>query len=525
MGVVWDALAAKNSFVIKDTNATRNRNFNLSVISKLAVTAPPPVKKRKEDTGEVAESNLVETHDYCLFCEEGGFLILCDHPMCPKVAHPDCARITKEQLKDNSYEYFCPMHSRSVLIDQIVLSSTTESRTTEAFSATSSPLPENNITVTAPEQLPSSPAVPLPLNTPHQHTPDITNASSDSEGEKHLSKPVNGADTASTRGTGLPGTPFDHDFVFNIFTERLSIFTVSITSRAASSLTPAILQHLRQLEQMIIGLEELDSENAPKAAASASTPGMDITSPETTSSAQDTVEQIGSGGDPLPFGELESIDQFEETYDEFDARLCRSNLFPRKVAGNGACFWLACLRGMKWLAKRNNTWAKATKVPATAMEMRQKVLDFMQTNLKTNWDEKGLSSMTNFETAIQAELPYGVLCGASDATLSTTSISSWFEAMRKEFSYTSLCCVQATSLCFDLVLKIFIQGSNAVEQYVTQDCLIQPQEMTADVNPDVCVCLCKRNRGGHFDPCEWVDPTVHAHNSATKTAKRKRRTA
>jgi hypothetical protein len=85
--------------------------------------------------------------------------------------------------------------------------------------------------------------------------------------------------------------------------------------------------------------------------------------------------------------------------------------------------------------------------------------------------------------------------------------------------------VQATSLCFDLVLKIFIQGSNAVEQYVTQDCLIQPQAMAADVNPDVCVCLCKRNRGGHFDPCEWVAPNVHAHNSAKKTAKRKRRTA
>jgi hypothetical protein len=242
---------------------------------------------------------------------------------------------------------------------------------------------------------------------------------------------------------------------------------------------------------------------------------------ETTSPAQ-TVEQTGSVLEPLPFGEPDSIDQFEETYDEFDARLCRSNLFPRPVPGNGACFWLACLRGMQWLAKRNNTWAKATKVPATAMEMRQKVLDFMETNLKTNWYEKGLSSMTDFETAILAELPYGVLCGASGETLRPTCIPSWFEVMRKKFSYTSLCCVQATSLCFDLNLKIFIQGSNAVEQYVTQNCLIQSQEMTANVNPDVCVCLCKRNRGGHFDPCEWVAPKVHAHNSATKAAKRKR---
>jgi len=221
------------------------------------------------------------------------------------------------------------------------------------------------------------------------------------------------------------------------------------------------------------------------------------------------------------FGTPVSLNAFEENYDQFDARLRRSHLYPRPVPGNGACFWLSCLIGMQWLAKRNTTWATAIRIPVTALEMRQKVLDFMQTNLQKDWAENGLNAMTTFENAILEELPFGVLCGFTGVTHRPASITAWFEESRKEFTYTSLCCVQATALCFGLVIKIFIQGSNAVEQYVTSGCLLQPPEIATIVNPDVCVCLCKRDRAGHFDPCEWVAPKVYAHNPPTKQGRGK----
>jgi hypothetical protein len=223
----------------------------------------------------------------------------------------------------------------------------------------------------------------------------------------------------------------------------------------------------------------------------------------------------------LIFGSPVSLDAFSETYDEFDARLRQSHLYPRPVPGTGACFWSACLFGMQWLAKRNTIWATATRIPATAMEMRQKVLDFMHTNLQTNWSLNELSFVSTFEDSILAELPFGVHCGLTGVTLRPASITSWFEALRKEFSYTSLCCVQATALCFGLVIKVFIQGSHAVEQYVTRDSLLQAPEIAATVDPDMCVCLCKRDRAGHFDSCEWVAPKVYAPNPATKKGRGK----
>jgi hypothetical protein len=178
---------------------------------------------------------------------------------------------------------------------------------------------------------------------------------------------------------------------------------------------------------------------------------------------------------------------------------------------------------MQWLAKRNTKWAKATQIPATAMELRHKVVDFMQINLQTNWALKGLSTSICFQDAIVDEFRFGVVCGLTGQTLHPQSVAEWFEASRMEFTFTSLCCVQATALCYDLVIKIFIQGSNAVEQYVPRDCLLQDQEHAANVNPDVCLCLCKRDRGGHFDPCQWVAPKVYAHNPPTKVGRGKAR--
>ena len=63
--------------------------------------------------------------------------------------------------------------------------------------------------------------------------------------------------------------------------------------------------------------------------------------------------------------------------------------------------------------------------------------------------------MTTFEAAIRDEIPFGVLCGSTGVLYRPASIPDWFEASRKEFTYTSLCCVQATALCFRLVIKIF----------------------------------------------------------------------
>jgi hypothetical protein len=225
------------------------------------------------------------------------------------------------------------------------------------------------------------------------------------------------------------------------------------------------------------------------------------------------------------FNASAQLDAIREEYDAFDARLCLSNLYPRPVPGNGDCFWMSCVLAMKWLAKRNTTWATATRIPATAMAMRQKVLDFMQTNLQTDWALQGLNVMTTFETAIRDEIPFGVLCGSTGVLYRPASIPDWFEASRKEFTYTSLCCVQATALCFRLVIKIFVQGSMSVEQHVTRDSLLQAPEDAAIVNPDVCVCLCKRDRAGHFDPCEWVPPKVYVQNPETRKGRGKAKQA
>jgi hypothetical protein len=298
---------------------------------------------------------------------------------------------------------------------------------------------------------------------------------------------------------------------------------VSFTSNILQigSLAPAQVTGAPPAPVVQLGLEDAQIGSLAPTQVTGAPPALVVQLQDAQNGLIPPAQDTGAPPAAPNFGSPASLDQMVESYDEFDARLKVSNLYPRPVPGDGACFWSACLFGMQWLAKRNTVWCKATQIPSTALEMRNDVLNFMHSNLKTNWAEKGLNGMTTFEDAINQEIPFGVLSGLTDETCYPTCTEAWFTVMRKEDSYTSLCCVQATALRFRLFLKVFIQGSNAVEQYVTQDTLLQLPGLSHFVDPDVCVCLCKRDRGGHFDACEWVAPKVYAHNPATKKGRGK----
>jgi hypothetical protein len=106
MAIVWDGLVAKK-FVLKDTNTSRNRRWNMKVITNVTPSAPPVA----EDLGAGAVPKI--SNDECLYCKENGTLLVCEYLGCPLVAHGECdglnVKETKRLMKSPD-PWFCPDH-------------------------------------------------------------------------------------------------------------------------------------------------------------------------------------------------------------------------------------------------------------------------------------------------------------------------------------------------------------------------------------------------------------------------------
>ena len=277
MNVVWDALAARNSFEIKTVNAKRNRVYNLS---KLLVPVQPAKKQKQINSEEESDPKVVETHDLCLFCREGGTLILCDHTMCPNVAHAACAAVTKKQLKDKTYQYFCPQHARRVLgraVEEDV-NGNVETSTPKTTITVQSSTPDSNAqtscaalgaTTTSITDADASQAA---VETSTLKT-TITVQSSTPDSNAQTSCAALGAPARFESRSSSTSSIVDPASFLTQFSEKLSFLTMKYSSMNASSLTPAVLNHLRKLELLII--EVLDTQDEPQVAASA----LDATTP------------------------------------------------------------------------------------------------------------------------------------------------------------------------------------------------------------------------------------------------------
>jgi hypothetical protein len=222
-------------------------------------------------------------------------------------------------------------------------------------------------------------------------------------------------------------------------------------------------------------------------------------------------------GAPLIFNSSAVIDAFIEKKAEFAVRLLASNLTAHKVPPSGACFWTASFKGLNWLCDRNSFYANSISRPATADAMRQHVLDFILQNLDVHWAQKDvfLGAVSNFSTMINDEIPFGVCNGSTGLTAYPNSIDEWFVLMRHQYAYSSAVCVWATALCFRVALKVFIKGC-ATEAYVPRRELEQDSKELNIIHPDSTICLCKDDRGGHFDACHYAHPVMFVPNGQTK---------
>jgi hypothetical protein len=106
MAIVWDGLVAKK-FVLKDTNTSRNRRWNMKDITNVTPSAPPVA----DDSGAGAVPKI--SNDECLYCMENGTLLVCEYLGCPLVAHGECdglnVKETKRLMKSPD-PWFCPNH-------------------------------------------------------------------------------------------------------------------------------------------------------------------------------------------------------------------------------------------------------------------------------------------------------------------------------------------------------------------------------------------------------------------------------
>jgi hypothetical protein len=220
------------------------------------------------------------------------------------------------------------------------------------------------------------------------------------------------------------------------------------------------------------------------------------------------------------FNATDLLDAFQESSSQFEARLKRSNLEKVTVPGNGECFWSASLKGLNWICQRNLLYANSIQNPATPREMRNQILDYVLSNLDTEWAEKDdyLDAVCSFRALIRDEIPFGVLNGRTGRTDVPADIDDWFVLMRDHHAYTSSVCVVATALYFRVSLKVFIRGSST-ETYVPRKELHQEAEEIHIVVPDSTICLCKNDRRGHFDACRYVPPALFVPNRATKTGR------
>ncbi len=220
------------------------------------------------------------------------------------------------------------------------------------------------------------------------------------------------------------------------------------------------------------------------------------------------------------------IDAFRETKAQFVARLKLSYLTVHAVPPSGECFWTASFKGLNWLCDRNDFYANSVSRPADPNAMRQQVLDFILQKLEVDWEQQDdfLGAVSTFSTMIRDELPFGVCNGRTGLTDHAASIEEWFALMRYRYAYTSTVCLWATAICFRVTLKIFIMGS-ATEAYVPRKELEQVYDDFKTVHPDSTICLCKGDRGGHFDACRYALPATFVPNPPTKQGKGRQRQA
>ena len=80
MSIVWDGLVAKK-FVLKTTNAWRNRKWNMHDITDVSPPPPEPPPPLPEESEKIS-------NDKCLYCQDKGSLLVCEYEGCPLVAHP-----------------------------------------------------------------------------------------------------------------------------------------------------------------------------------------------------------------------------------------------------------------------------------------------------------------------------------------------------------------------------------------------------------------------------------------------------
>ena len=220
------------------------------------------------------------------------------------------------------------------------------------------------------------------------------------------------------------------------------------------------------------------------------------------------------------------IDAFKETKAQFVARLKLSHLTFHAVPPSGECFWTASFKGLGWLCDRNEFYANSISRPADSNAMRQQVLDFILQNLEVDWAQRDnfLAAVSTFSTMIGDELPFGVCNGRTGLTDRAATIENWFSLMRYQYAYTSTVCLWATAICFRVTLKIFIMGS-ATEAYVPRKELEQGNDDLRTVHPDTTICLCKSDRGGHFDACRYSLPALFVLNPPTKKGRGRERQA
>lgn len=85
------------------------RTFYDSKISEV-IPAPPKISRQRLSATAGPAVQLEDEDEFCFQCKEGGDLILCDNPICSKVYHFECLKISK--LPEGAWE--CPQHSCSI---------------------------------------------------------------------------------------------------------------------------------------------------------------------------------------------------------------------------------------------------------------------------------------------------------------------------------------------------------------------------------------------------------------------------
>ncbi len=118
MAIVWDGLVARK-FVLKDTNTSRNRKWNMKAITNVSPPPPPLSEDSMADAvpplskDSMADAVPKISNDECLYCNDTGSLLVCEFLGCPLVAHGECDGLSvkdTKRLMKSADPWFCPDH-------------------------------------------------------------------------------------------------------------------------------------------------------------------------------------------------------------------------------------------------------------------------------------------------------------------------------------------------------------------------------------------------------------------------------